>query len=122
MSVHRIISTAVMQRFVAVGARTALTESIESEDVSDAAASIPDVTATNHEGCVAACDFSGRPIRNPVSTGTMGDCERCASGHAGVMEPRMDAGPGILSPRGAGMGKSMNEITVMGYPRISLMA
>ena len=105
-----------------MGARTALTESIESEDVSGAAASIPDVTATNHEGCVATCDFSGRPIRNPAGTGTMGDCERCASGHAGVMETPADVGQGILGKGGAGMEKSMNRITVMEYPRISLMA
>lgn len=43
MLVHITISIAVLQRLVTVSARTAHAESIESEDVSGAAVSIPDV-------------------------------------------------------------------------------
>ncbi|MFV9630198.1 MAG: hypothetical protein ACNYWM_03875 [Methanosarcinales archaeon] len=43
MLVHRTISIAVLQRFVTVSARMAHAESIESEDASGAAVSIPDV-------------------------------------------------------------------------------
>ena len=126
VSVHRTILTAVLQRSVAAHARTALAESLVSEDVSDAAAASPDVTATNREGCAATCDFSGReghPQSCPCRNRNDGDYERCASGHvSGVMEPRADAGPGILSPGGSGTGKSADGITVMGYPKIRLVA
>lgn len=43
MLVHRTISIAVLQRFVTASARMAHAESIESEDVSGAAVSIPAV-------------------------------------------------------------------------------
>lgn len=43
MLVHRTISIAVLQRFVTASVRMAHAESIESEDVSGAAVSIPDV-------------------------------------------------------------------------------
>jgi|LGVF01.1.fsa_nt_gb hypothetical protein len=73
VSVHRTILTAVLQRSVAAHARTALAESVGSEDVSGAAAASPDVTATNREGCAATWNLSvnGRgPIYNPVHAGT----------------------------------------------------
>jgi len=86
VSVHRTISNTVLRRFVAARARTALAESVGSEDVSGAAATIPDVTATNREGCVATCDFSvsGRdphPQSRPCRHRNDGDYERCAWGH-----------------------------------------
>ena len=99
VSVHRTISTAVLQRFAAACVRTALAESVGSEDVSGAAAAIPDVAAVKSRGCVATCDFSGRdahPQSRPCRHRHRNDdedYERCASGHvAGVMKPRADAG------------------------------
>ena len=107
VSVHRTISTAVLQRSVAAHARTALAESAGSEDVSSAFAAIPDVTAAKSRGCIATCDFSGRethPQSCPYRHRNDDDYERRASGHvAGVMKPRADAGQGILSPGGAGI-------------------
>ena len=109
MSVYKTITTAVLQRFVAARARTALAESIESEDVSGAAAASPDVIAANREGCAATRNFSGRethPQSCPYRHRNDGDYERRASGHVpGVMKPRADPGQGILSPGGAGIGK-----------------
>jgi len=111
VSVHRTISTAVLRRFVAAHARTAIAESTVSEDLSSAAATSPDdVTATKSRGCVATCDFSGRethpqscrPYRHRNDDN---DYERRASGHAGVMEPRADAGSGILRQVAPGLGK-----------------
>jgi hypothetical protein len=111
VSVHRTISTAVLQRFAAACARTALAESVGSEDVSGAAAAIPDVTAAKSRGCVATCDFSGRdthpqscPCRHRHRNDG-GDYERRASGHvAGVMKPSADAdGSGHLKTGGAGI-------------------
>jgi|GEM_PF-4313221 len=125
VSVHRTISTAVLRRFVAAHARTALAESVGSEDVSCAFAASPDVTAVKSRGCVATCDFSGRetyPQPHPYRHRNDGDYERRASGHAGVMKPRADAGQGILRQDGAGTRESTNGITVMGYPKIRLVA
>jgi len=131
VSVHRTISTAVLQRSVAACVRMALAESVGSEDVSGAAAAIPDVTAAKSRGCVATCDFSvsGRephpqscPCRHRHRNDD-GDYERRASGHmAGVMKPRADAGQGSLRRGGAGTWKNTNGITVMGYPKIRLVA
>ena len=109
VSVHRTISTAVLQRSVAAHARTALAESAGSEDVSSAFAAIPDVTAAKSRGCVATCDLSvsGRdahPQSGSYRHRNDGDYERRASGHVpGVMKPWADAGQGILSPGGAGI-------------------
>ncbi|MEA1895376.1 MAG: hypothetical protein U9N36_09295 [Euryarchaeota archaeon] len=111
MSVHGIISTAVLQRFVAARARTALAESSGSGDVSSAFAASPDVAAMNREGCVATCDISisGRES-NPRSCQRRhrhrnddSDYERRTSGHiAGVMKPGENAGQGSLRQGGAG--------------------
>ena len=107
MSVHRTISTAVLQRFVAAHAKTALAEPAGSEDVSSASAASPDVAAAKSRCCGATCDFIGRetyPQSGPCRhRNDDGDYERCASGHrAGVMKPRADAGSGILRQGGAG--------------------
>ena len=109
VSVHRTISTAVLQRSVAAHARTALAESAGSEDVSSAFAAIPDVTAAKSRGCVATCDLSvssrdAHPQSCPYRhRNDNSDYERRASGHvAGVMKPRTDAaGQGILRQDGA---------------------
>jgi len=102
VSVHRTISTAVLQRFVAAHARTALAEPVGSEDVSSASADSPGVAAMKSRGCGATCDFIGRdahpqslPYRHRNDDG---DYERRASGHrAGVMKPRTGAaGQGSL--------------------------
>ena len=128
VSVHRTISTAVLQRSVAAHARTPLAESVGSEDVSSAAAASPDVTATNREGCAAIRNLSVsvREVHlqsSPYRQWNDGDYERCASGHvSGVMEPRADTGPGISSTGGSGTGKSADRIMVMGYPKIRLVA
>ena len=124
VSVHRTTSTAVLRRFVAAHARTALAEPVGSEDVSSAFAASPDLAATKSRSCVATCDFSGRethPQSCPCRHRNDGDYERCASGHAGVMEHRADAGQGIASPGGAGTRESTNGITVIGYPKIHLV-
>lgn len=124
VSVHRTISTAVLQHSVAAHARTALAEPVGSEDVSGAFAASPDVTVAKSRGCVATCDFSGRethPQSYPYRHRNDGDYERRASGHAGVMEHRADAGQGIVRQGGAGTRESTNRITVMGYPKIHLV-
>ena len=128
MSVHRTISTAVLRRFVAAHVRTALAEPAGCEDVSSAFAASPDVTATKSRSCGATCDFSGRathPQSDPYRhRNDDGDYRKCNSGHvAGVMKPRADVGQGSLRQGGAGIGGNRtNGITVMGYPKISLVA
>jgi hypothetical protein len=93
VSVYKTITTAVLQRFV----------------------------AANREGCAATRNFSGRET-HPQSC----SCRHrndSASGHTiTIVELQADAGPGILSQSGAGMGKNTNGITVMGYPKIRLVA
>ncbi len=124
VSVHRTISTAVLRRFVAAHARTALAEPVGSEDVSGAAAASPDVTTAKSRSCVATCDFSGRetpPQSYPYRHRNDGDYKRRASGHAGAMKPWADAGQGIVRQGGAGTRESTNRITVMGYPKIHLV-
>ena len=130
MSVHRTISTAVQQRFVAAHARMAFSEPAGSKDMSCAAAASPDVAAANREDGAATCDFSGRETHTqsqsqsrPCRHRNDGDYERCACGHVpGVMKARANmAGQGSLSPGGVGARESTNGITVIGYPRISLV-
>ena len=114
VSVHRTISTAVLQRFAAAHVRTALAEPAGSEDVSSAFAASPGVAAMKSRGCVATCDFSvsgrdahpqscSRPYRHRNDDDS--DYERCASGHmAGIMKPmRTLAGQGSLRRGGAGI-------------------
>jgi hypothetical protein len=101
VSVHRTISTAVLQHFAAACVRTALAEPAGSGDVSSAFAASPDVAAMKSRGCVATCDFSvsGRdahpqscPCRHRHRNDD-DDYERRASGHvAEVTKPRTDAG------------------------------
>ena len=92
VSVHRTISTTVLQRSVTThAARTTLAEPVGSEDVSGAAASTPDAAAANREGCAATCDFSGRDAH--AGTGTMATM-RCAFGHV----------PEVTKPGGRGSG------------------
>ncbi|NOQ34207.1 MAG: hypothetical protein GQ567_08475 [Methanosarcinales archaeon] len=121
MSVHRTILTAVLQRSVAAHARTALAESVGSEDVSGAAAASPDVTATNREGCAATRNLSvsGRDIHLQSSPCRHSN-DSAPGPRVATVEPQADAGPDILS--GVGAGKSTNGITVMGGPKISLVA
>ena len=129
VSVHRTISTAVLQRFVAARARTALAEPAGSGDVSSAFAATPDVTAAKSRGCGATCDLSVssrdalpqscHPYRHRNDDG---DYVWRASGPVpGVLKPRTDAGPGILRQGGAGTRERTNGITVMGYPKIRLV-
>ncbi len=101
VSVHRTMSTAVLQHFAAAHTRTTLAEPAGSGYVSCAFTASPDVATANRECCVVSCDFSvsGRetysqsgphPYRHRNDDS---DYERCASGHvAGVMKPCADAG------------------------------
>ena len=133
MSVHGTISTAVLQRFVAACVRTALAEPAGSGDVSSAFAASPDVAATKSRGCVATCDFSVSGRETHPQSGPRRhrhrnddtDYERRASGYmAGVMKsPWANGRAGQLKAGWSrDLWKSTNKITVMGYPKIRLVA